>query len=308
MSAGESAVLRSVKPHVGKENAMLPPLTSPSRVLSLSRGQKYVGPKTGQVRRPTADEEPKIHRATSPIPSEQNVPNQQRRIQQLEKSILFMREHHDKIVSALHEEIDELKRKNKELNFRLVMSPASLPAHLLSPEEDQPPSSSPRHQARATAAVDIAPAHPVQLELMEGELTELRQALRQERERSDQLASDLRQVEVERSVPGTAAGRPDGEVAALEQQLSAAETAIRQLKRERDECQRELHRMRSSVQFRPPCPPPAGLVKHRPETRGSTAPARPADSRGSSSQGSLPALPRARARQPPPPPPRAPKQ
>ncbi|XP_043246327.1 serine/arginine-rich splicing factor SR45-like isoform X2 [Amphibalanus amphitrite] len=344
MSGGESAVLRSAKPHVGKENSMLPPLTSPSRVLSLSRGQKFASPKAGPVRRPNSEQDAKVHRATSPITNaspEKTAPNQQRRIQQLEKSILFMREHHEKIVSALHEEIEELKRKNKELNYRLVMSPASLPAHLLSPEEDQPPASSPRHQpSRAPSAAGSG--HPVQLELLEGELNELRETLRVERERGDRLAAHLRQAEAAgREVPSSPASSP-ADVTALEQRLTAAEDTIRQLRKERDDCQREIQRMRGSVQFRPPWraggqpvrppPPPqtsrsttkaAGAAAAQQQlprlpaangngtarqdaARSSTAPGRAADSR-TPSQGSLPALPRSRGRQnqpPPPPPPR----
>lgn len=60
MSAGESAVLRSAKPHIGKENAMLPPLASPNRMLSISKGQKYVTQKAGIVRRQNSDEETKV--------------------------------------------------------------------------------------------------------------------------------------------------------------------------------------------------------------------------------------------------------
>ena len=76
------------------------------------------------------------------------------------------------------------------------MSPASLPAHLLSPEEDQPPSSSPRHHPSRPAAA--AAGHPVQLELLEGELNELRETLRLERERGERLAAHLKQAEAER--------------------------------------------------------------------------------------------------------------
>ena len=82
------------------------------------------------------------------------------------------------------------------------MSPASLPAHLLSPEEDQPPASSPRHQAARSAtpaaAAGAAAGNPVQLELLEGELNELRATLGAERERSERLAAHLKQAETER--------------------------------------------------------------------------------------------------------------
>lgn len=210
------------------------------------------------------------------MPPDKTIPNQQRRIQQLEKSILFMKEHHDKIVFALHEEIDVLKRKNRELNFRLVMSPASLPAHLLSPEEEEAAatgdaSPSPRHSAgsnRSSAATASAfvsaeelpsayaqqlPAaaagqQPVQLELLQGELVQLADQLRLERARSEQLAVQLREAQMESSTLESSAG----EVAALEERLSAAEANVRQLKKERDDYQREVQRMRGSVQFRPP--------------------------------------------------------
>ncbi|KAF0287108.1 hypothetical protein FJT64_014417 [Amphibalanus amphitrite] len=223
------------------------------------------------------------------------------------------------------------------------MSPASLPAHLLSPEEDQPPSSSPRHQPSRAPSAAAGSGHPVQLELLEGELNELRETLRVERERGDRLAAHLRQAEAAgREVPSSPAPSP-ADVTALEQRLTAAEDTIRQLRKERDDCQREIQRMRGSVQFRPPWraggqpvrppPPPqtsrsttkaaAGATAAQQQlprlpaangngtarqdaARSSTAPGRAADSR-TPSQGSLPALPRSRGRQnqpPPPPPPR----
>eukprot|EP00918_Siedleckia_nematoides_P097606 GHVU01213837.1.p1 GENE.GHVU01213837.1~~GHVU01213837.1.p1 ORF type:complete len:435 (+),score=53.92 GHVU01213837.1:564-1868(+) len=47
--------------------------------------------------------------------------NPGQRIQHLERSIMFLREQHHEVLTNLHEEIDKLKRENKELQFKIVM-------------------------------------------------------------------------------------------------------------------------------------------------------------------------------------------
>lgn len=45
-----------------------------------------------------------------------------RRIQHLERSLAFLRQQHSEFLHCLHEEIDQLKRENKDLNFKIVMT------------------------------------------------------------------------------------------------------------------------------------------------------------------------------------------
>ncbi|XP_064650782.1 coiled-coil domain-containing protein 74B-like isoform X1 [Lineus longissimus] len=53
--------------------------------------------------------------------------NPSQRIQHLEKSIHFLRQQHFEILSSLHEEIDALKKENKELQFKIIMKQNSMP-------------------------------------------------------------------------------------------------------------------------------------------------------------------------------------
>ncbi|KAG8181254.1 hypothetical protein JTE90_013025 [Oedothorax gibbosus] len=61
------------------------------------------------------------------------------KIQQLEKSLIFVRENHAFMLKGLHEEISELKQKNRELLFELVTGIQAIPKDLSeNPERDLP--------------------------------------------------------------------------------------------------------------------------------------------------------------------------
>lgn len=45
-----------------------------------------------------------------------------RRVHHLEHAIVFLQQQHDEILSALHNEVDRLKRENRDLQFRLTIS------------------------------------------------------------------------------------------------------------------------------------------------------------------------------------------
>ncbi|XP_021370442.1 coiled-coil domain-containing protein 74A-like isoform X1 [Mizuhopecten yessoensis] len=48
--------------------------------------------------------------------------NPSQRIHHLERSILFLRQQHQEILKSLHDEIEILKKENKDLHFKIVMS------------------------------------------------------------------------------------------------------------------------------------------------------------------------------------------
>lgn len=48
--------------------------------------------------------------------------NPAQRIQHLEKSIMFLKQQHGEVLKSLHDEIDNLKKENKDLQFKIVMS------------------------------------------------------------------------------------------------------------------------------------------------------------------------------------------
>uniref|UniRef100_A0AAY4ER41 Uncharacterized protein n=1 Tax=Denticeps clupeoides TaxID=299321 RepID=A0AAY4ER41_9TELE len=55
-----------------------------------------------------------------------------RRVASLEKDVAFLQQQHQGTLRKLHEEIDALKRENRELQYRMIMDP-----HLSSPKEIQ---------------------------------------------------------------------------------------------------------------------------------------------------------------------------
>nr|KAG5686090.1 hypothetical protein BaRGS_021342 [Batillaria attramentaria] len=48
--------------------------------------------------------------------------NPAQRIQYLERSLLFLRQQHTDVLHALHDEVDGLKKENKDLQFKIIMS------------------------------------------------------------------------------------------------------------------------------------------------------------------------------------------
>lgn len=59
-----------------------------------------------------------------------------RRIQHLERSLAFLKQQHCEFLHCLHEEIDQLKRENKDLNFKIVMAQQKSEANSSRKEED----------------------------------------------------------------------------------------------------------------------------------------------------------------------------
>ncbi|XP_052270342.1 coiled-coil domain-containing protein 74B-like [Dreissena polymorpha] len=99
----------------------LPPLgTLPqwSRVNTLNRGG-YPKPFTKDKLAPVPDKSGEESDERQINLSELN-PTQ--RIQHLERSIIFLKQQHAEVLKSLHDEIDNLKTENKDLQFKIVMS------------------------------------------------------------------------------------------------------------------------------------------------------------------------------------------
>lgn len=73
----------------------------------------------------------------------------QQRMQHLEKNIEFLKRQQREVLSSLHEEIDSLKRENKELHFKVIMSGTESPikeSSGASLKSDDSKSGSPAHK------------------------------------------------------------------------------------------------------------------------------------------------------------------
>ncbi|XP_060564742.1 coiled-coil domain-containing protein 74A-like isoform X2 [Ruditapes philippinarum] len=98
----------------------LPPLgTLPqwSRVNTLNRGS-YPKPFTKDKLMPVADKVGDEDDRTVDL----SELNPAQRIHHLERSIMFLKQQHAEVLKSLHEEIDSLKKENKDLQFKIVMS------------------------------------------------------------------------------------------------------------------------------------------------------------------------------------------
>jgi hypothetical protein len=58
------------------------------------------------------------------------------RVAQLEQNIRFLQEQHQLMLTGLHNEIESLRNRNRELQFQLVFVKGTLPSSPSSPEDD----------------------------------------------------------------------------------------------------------------------------------------------------------------------------
>ncbi|KAK5640849.1 hypothetical protein RI129_009396 [Pyrocoelia pectoralis] len=161
--------------------------------------------------------------------------NDASRVAQLEQNIRFLQEQHTQMLAGLHKEVDNLRHRNRELQFQLVFIKGGLPSSPSSPEDDTKPKAyfSPK-QLNVT---------PLQVEILEKELGELKIQLQEIDSRNAYLSAIVeeqkkkleryerdREREIERAV------QPDPE---LLRKLEDAETMIRRLRRENSELRQD---------------------------------------------------------------------
>ncbi|XP_049803984.1 uncharacterized protein LOC126241678 isoform X1 [Schistocerca nitens] len=193
------------------------------------------------------------------------------RITYLEQNIRFLQEQHQAMLASLHHEIEQLKQRNRELQFQLVFSNGGLiQSSPSSPEDDSKPK------------IILSPKQvntvPLQVEMLEKEVTELKAALSDskaqnsylcgiieeqkktkdnEKENEETDTTDNRtqcntkldaQNQVESSAKPlgnkaeTTAADPD-----LILKLEEAEKLIRKLRRENEDQRRELATIKSNL-------------------------------------------------------------
>uniref|UniRef100_A0A287D4R0 CCDC92/74 N-terminal domain-containing protein n=1 Tax=Ictidomys tridecemlineatus TaxID=43179 RepID=A0A287D4R0_ICTTR len=57
-----------------------------------------------------------------PHPTQLGLSEAQKRVLDLEKSLQFLQQQHSETLVKLHEEIEHLKRENKDLHYKLIMN------------------------------------------------------------------------------------------------------------------------------------------------------------------------------------------
>ncbi|XP_060564743.1 uncharacterized protein LOC132723954 isoform X3 [Ruditapes philippinarum] len=174
----------------------LPPLgTLPqwSRVNTLNRGS-YPKPFTkDKLMQPVADKVGDEDDRTVDL----SELNPAQRIHHLERSIMFLKQQHAEVLKSLHEEIDSLKKENKDLQFKIVMS-----------QKQQQQQHTPQHHhaggsassRRSRTGKDRLLEKEDKLDelkiiFLEEEIKELKHALREARNRNSYLTQVIEQNE-----------------------------------------------------------------------------------------------------------------
>ncbi|GIY27925.1 CCDC92 domain-containing protein [Caerostris darwini] len=103
------------------------------------------------------------------------------KIQQLEKNLAFVRENHASMLKGLHDEIAELKQKNKELLFEIVTGVPLLPKDI-----------SEEHENR-----DSSEEKQDKIEKLEKEVRKLRNALKDAMKANSSLSNQLQELKRE---------------------------------------------------------------------------------------------------------------
>ncbi|KAG5895905.1 hypothetical protein JTB14_000517 [Gonioctena quinquepunctata] len=157
------------------------------------------------------------------------------RSSQLEQNIRFLQEQHQLMLSGLHNEIENLKTRNRELQFQLVFVKGASLSSPSSPEDDT------KHKVYSSPKPFNVT--PLQVEILEKELGELKVQLQETDSRNvylsaivDEQKKKLERYERDREKERERACQPDPE---LLRKLDDAEVIIRRLRRENSDLRRE---------------------------------------------------------------------
>lgn len=137
--------------------------------------------------------------------------NPAQRIQYLERSLMFLRQQHTDVLRSLHDEVDGLKKENKDLQFKIVMSQKAQqqqsPEHGHSiagkhstengpePREFSAASSSMRSKAMGGGNTREERLDELKVIFLEEEIKELKHALRETRNRNTYIQQLFEQSE-----------------------------------------------------------------------------------------------------------------
>ncbi|XP_067649420.1 coiled-coil domain-containing protein 74B-like [Haliotis asinina] len=134
--------------------------------------------------------------------------NPAQRAQYLERSLVFLKRQHQDVLRSLHEEIDALKRENKDLQFRIVMSqkqsrPTRSEKKMESKEENNLDKDSSSDSLQSKMEEESVRSREEKLDeikvvFLEEEIKELKHALRETRNRNTYLTQLLEQSEEQR--------------------------------------------------------------------------------------------------------------
>lgn len=161
------------------------------------------------------------------------------RVAQLEQNIRFLQEQHQQMLSGLHQEIDSLRQKNRELQFQLVFSTGQIASSPTSSSEEES-----KDRILSPKEVNVT---PLQVELLEREVGELKITLNDVNTKNAYLSAiiDEQKKKLDQPDRDTVSSGPDPE---LINKLDDVEALVRKLRRENDDLRREASDLRSGGQ------------------------------------------------------------
>uniref|UniRef100_A0A1B6CQA5 CCDC92/74 N-terminal domain-containing protein n=1 Tax=Clastoptera arizonana TaxID=38151 RepID=A0A1B6CQA5_9HEMI len=160
------------------------------------------------------------------------------RITQLEQNLRFLQEQHQIMLMSLHQEIEQLRQRNRDLQFQLVFSKGGITiAHSgsdsSSPDDDSKP--------KLILSPKMLNTRPLQTEMLEREVIELKAALKEANTNNEALNTLLDQHKKQLEVTRTS----DSQVKDFECRLEDAEKLIRRLRKENEDQRKEITSLRS---------------------------------------------------------------
>jgi len=227
----------------------------------------------------------KVYHESSPDPgqkpesanSAQNLPahiNPHHRILRLERNIAWLTEQHSSMLAQLHNEIESLKCRNRELQFQLLMgAPAGTTSSLIPTSSSDAPTNlttlaNPSNLGTPEDAADIhgnnltlistlGGVAPLQAEILDNEIKELQATLHEARSRNVYLSSLVEQQkrklaqleEIEKEAAEKEPSRPASSVPPdFLRKLAEAEELVQTLRKQNDQQQAELLELRGSME------------------------------------------------------------
>ncbi|CAG9773554.1 unnamed protein product [Ceutorhynchus assimilis] len=223
---------------------ILPPLTPPPQDTS---GTELLGKiVVNKSKNGTVNSEvviPKPQETQKNDEQSSKTPEQMR----LEQNIRFLQDQHQLILSGLHGEIEKLKSRNRELQFQLIFG--KTPADSSSPSPSSPEEDSTKHKLYTSPKIQTNTT-PLQVEILERELGELRLQLQEQESRNvylsaivDEQKKQLERYDRRREKEQQRTNAPGEAEIELLRKLEDAETLIRRLRRENSDLRRESQGM-----------------------------------------------------------------
>ncbi|XP_021370444.1 coiled-coil domain-containing protein 74A-like isoform X2 [Mizuhopecten yessoensis] len=121
--------------------------------------------------------------------------NPSQRIHHLERSILFLRQQHQEILKSLHDEIEILKKENKDLHFKIVMSQKQHQEKQTANSQHESSKERSRNEGNSRALEKEDRLDELKIIFLEEEIKELKHALRDLKNRNSFFSQRLEQEE-----------------------------------------------------------------------------------------------------------------